>query len=133
MILTAFSIVKTTISVVKTVWPFLREMFFDGKTFWQVLKENKFATFILVLLLASLSLNYLSIKKLIVLKAVTVDANQSKVVPIQVGPPPPIASAVAPANQASGPASSADELMDQHLDSVTSKLNNVYNSSDKAK
>ncbi len=129
MILTAFSIIRTTISVVKTVWPFLREMFFDGRSFWQVIKANKFATGVLVVLMLSLALNYMSIHKLVALNKVSPAATQPAVLPDKPSTPQ---KEVPTASQPQGTAEQpADKIVQDHLDSMAGQLNNLYPDKDK--
>lgn len=46
------------------LWPFISEMFFGGKPFKTIVKDNKFTTTVIVVLLFSLILNYLVLSKL---------------------------------------------------------------------
>lgn len=124
MILTVFSIIRTTISVVKTVWPFCREMFFDGKTFWQVLKENKFVTGVLVVLMLSLSLNYVSIRKLVELNKSNPTVDQPAVVPDKPSTPQKeVPTASQPAGTAEQP---ADKMVQDHLNTLAGRLDKLY-------
>lgn len=58
-------ILTTFLTVLKTVWPFLKEAFFQGRTFVQVVKENKLAFVLILALGMSVFLNYVSIGKLL--------------------------------------------------------------------
>ena len=46
------------------LWPFLREMFFNGKSFLQVVRENKFVTALILALCTSLGMNYVAFTKI---------------------------------------------------------------------
>lgn len=52
------------LKALKFIWPFIAEMFFAGKTFKQLVVENKFVTFLIVLLMGSVVLNYFSFSKI---------------------------------------------------------------------
>jgi len=52
------------IKALRFLWPFIREMFFAGKSLKQVLVENKFVVCLIVILVGSMLLNYLSFSKL---------------------------------------------------------------------
>ena len=52
------------LELVKAIWPFVSEMFFHGKSMKDVILANKMLSFILLLLLASVSLNYMALGKI---------------------------------------------------------------------
>ena len=54
----------TLLKAFRFLWPFITEMFFAGKTFKQIVVENKFVSLLIVLLMGSVTLNYLSFSKI---------------------------------------------------------------------
>lgn len=49
--------------ILAAIWPFVREMFFEGKTTKQIAKENKLTIVLLAILFLSLSVNWISFRK----------------------------------------------------------------------
>ena len=52
------------IDLIKGVWPFVSEIFFAGKSFKNIVMENKILSVVLAFLLLSLSINYMAISKI---------------------------------------------------------------------
>lgn len=46
------------------LWPFLSEVFFDNKSFKEIIKNNKLLTFLIFLLAISIFINYLALSKI---------------------------------------------------------------------
>ena len=46
------------------LWPFVSEVFFDNKSFKEIIKNNKLSFFLFVLLSLSVAINYLSLSKI---------------------------------------------------------------------
>lgn len=49
---------------IKAIWPFLSEIFFGGKSIKEVISANKFTTFLIAVLMISLSLNWMALGKI---------------------------------------------------------------------
>jgi hypothetical protein len=94
------------------LWPFIKEMFFAGKSVKQVVMENKLLTFVLFMLAFSVILNFLSFGKLIDI-AVTRSDTQPPVDSIARPPPKP-------------PAKAASEVKQKTQDEIDKQLEEIY-------
>ena len=113
--------------LIKAIWPFISEMFFEGKSLKDVVRTNKRMTFLLVILSLSLTLNYFSVGKLWN-QAVEKQKNRTP----QTAPAdkpllplaPPASGASVPANPGSGP-----ETEQQRQERLRKRLQDLYKDS----
>lgn len=62
--------IATILRILISIWPFVREMFFAGKSAKQIAQENKGTVVLLVALGLSLALNWVSIRKFMEIAAI---------------------------------------------------------------
>lgn len=113
------------LDIVKALWPFISEMFFEGKSPKEIFRTNKRMTVLLIILGLSLLLNYFSVGKL---WDIAVDKQKAKT-PTNLQPaekpllPPglPASAASVPANPGSGP-----ESDQQRQERLKKRLNDLY-------
>lgn len=82
----------TLIKILVSIWPFVREMFFAGKTAKQIAKENKGSVVLMFALGLSLALNWVSIRKFMEIAAIREQAarqERDNRAPQQQEPPKP--------------------------------------------
>lgn len=103
--------IGAAIRILVALWPFIREMFFAGKSVKQVILENKMLVFLISMLVFSVTLNFVSFGKLIDIAVARRDdqsqsSERTKTTekPVVTGPPPEKA--------ASTPAAGASEASD---------------------
>lgn len=99
-----------------SIWPFIKEMFFAGKTTKEIILQNKLAAVLLLLLLLSALLNYVTLGKIY---EIAVNRRPD--------PKPPVS---APANPASAPVQSSTaseaEAHAQRLERTRQRLREIY-------
>lgn len=72
---------QTVFKALKFLWPFIAEMFFAGKSAKQIVLENKFAFFLVLLLALSFTVNYVTMSKIYeiaMIRSRDNDPNQNK-------------------------------------------------------
>lgn len=62
--MSGLTILSSVFKALKFIWPFIAEMFFAGKSLRQIVTENKLAIVLIVFLVFSLFLNYVSFSKI---------------------------------------------------------------------
>lgn len=112
------------------LWPFLREMFFNGKSFLQVVRENKLVTTLFLALCTSLALNYVSFRKIhevvVSRRDEPGDDSSTKVPndhrPVPTGPPDP----TPPSSGSSGPLTDKKDDVHKRHDEDAERLKRLY-------
>ncbi len=110
-----------------SLWPFIREMFFDGKSFFQVVRENKFVTALILALSISIGLNYIAFAKIheiVVTRRDEPGGDTPSKVPVKPKPIP--TEPVKPSPPASAP-TERDEIQKRH-DEDAERLNRLFGS-----
>lgn len=87
--------IGAAIRILVALWPFIREMFFAGKSVKQVILENKMLVFLICMLVFSVTLNFVSFGKLIDIAVArrddqgqSVERTKTMDKPVVTGPPP---------------------------------------------
>lgn len=107
------------IKALRFLWPFVAEMFFAGKSFKQIVVENKFVVFLLLLLMGSALLNYLSFSKIYEIALARREDDTPHEVRRNKSPEKPVATQPLPPNSApSSPAADPHEMVRQRLSEI---------------
>lgn len=111
--------------LLKAIWPFVSEMFFEGKSLKDVIRANKRMTFLLILLALSITLNYFSVGKL---WDQAVEKQKSKAPPVAKPTDKPLLPLGNPASGASSPANpgSGPETEQQRQERLKKRLEDLY-------
>jgi hypothetical protein len=87
------------IKIITTLWPFVRELFFAGKSVKEIILGNKMVVFLLAVLLLSITLNWITIGKIMEIAVARRDdaeiaknRNKPDQKPVPTGPPDPASS-----------------------------------------
>lgn len=108
---------------IMAIFPFVREMLFPGKSTKEVVKENKLATALAVLLTCSVWLNYYMVKRVYEI-AMERKSEHAAQVAAKASEPAPTASAIAAS--AVAPAASADDTSKKDQDELRERLNGIF-------
>ena len=125
--MSGFTILMSVFKALKFVWPFITEMFFASKSLKQIIMDNKLAIVLLVFLVSSLFLNYLSFSKIYEIAVARRENDiQKKVLKNKAQNDKPVAEEPPPPNSLPA-ASEPAEIINPH-DNLRKRLENIYKS-----
>lgn len=100
-----------------TFWPFIKEMFFAGKTTKEIVLQNKLAVLLLMLLAVSVLLNYVTLGKIY---EIAVGRRSTE-------PSAPITAPATPASAVPAPpVASAPESQAERIERTRQRLREIY-------
>lgn len=118
--------ITVIIKALRFLWPFVAEMFFAGKSFKQIVLENKLIAFLLLLLIGSILLNYLSFSKIYEIALARREDDGPHEVRRNKAPEKPVATQPLPPKPSPASSATEDESHQDPHERVRQRLQEIY-------